>query len=121
MLSRRRLLGAAGVTGRALSRRAGAEATVNLALPGGPATRHITTDFPQKGAILQRARPPLLETPLEVFDEGVLTPNARFFVRWHWSVIPTKGERRRLPSQGARSSSRYRCRWRTSLHCRRSR
>jgi hypothetical protein len=78
MLSRRRLLGAAGVTGRALSRRAGAEATVNLALPGGPATRHITTDFPQKGAmILQRTRPPLLETPLEVFDEGVLTPNAR--------------------------------------------
>jgi DMSO/TMAO reductase YedYZ molybdopterin-dependent catalytic subunit len=92
MFTRRRLLGAAGVTGLALwSRRAAAEASVNLALPGGPATRPITTDFPQKGAmILQRTRPPMLETPLEVFDEGVLTPNARFFVRWHWSVIPTK-------------------------------
>jgi DMSO/TMAO reductase YedYZ molybdopterin-dependent catalytic subunit len=92
MFTRRRLLGAAGVTGLALwSRRAAAEASVNLALPGGPAMRSMTTDFPQKGAmILQRTRPPLLETPLEVFDEGVLTPNARFFVRWHWPVIPTR-------------------------------
>ena len=39
--------------------------------------------------ILQRTRPPLLETPFEVFDQGVFTPNDRFFVRWHWSVIPT--------------------------------
>jgi DMSO/TMAO reductase YedYZ molybdopterin-dependent catalytic subunit len=50
----------------------------------------MTTAFPQKGAlILQRARPPLLETPFEVFDQSVLTPNDRFFVRWHWAVIPT--------------------------------
>jgi DMSO/TMAO reductase YedYZ molybdopterin-dependent catalytic subunit len=39
--------------------------------------------------ILQRTRPPLLETPFEVFDNGVLTPNDRFFVRWHWAVIPS--------------------------------
>jgi DMSO/TMAO reductase YedYZ molybdopterin-dependent catalytic subunit len=39
--------------------------------------------------ILQRTRPPLLETPFDVFDQGVFTPNDRFFVRWHWSVIPT--------------------------------
>ncbi len=49
----------------------------------------MTTAFPQKGAmILQRTRPALLETPFEVFDEGVFTPNDRFFVRWHWAVIP---------------------------------
>jgi DMSO/TMAO reductase YedYZ molybdopterin-dependent catalytic subunit len=24
-----------------------------------------------------------------VFDQSVLTPNDRFFVRWHWAVIPT--------------------------------
>ena len=40
--------------------------------------------------ILQRTRPPLLETPFEVFDQGVFTPNDRFFVRWHWAVIPTE-------------------------------
>ena len=38
---------------------------------------------------MQRTRPPLLETPFEVFDQGVFTPNDRFFVRWHWAVIPT--------------------------------
>jgi DMSO/TMAO reductase YedYZ molybdopterin-dependent catalytic subunit len=45
--------------------------------------------FPQKGEmILLRERPPLLETPFEVFDQGVFTPNDRFFVRWHLSAIP---------------------------------
>lgn len=38
--------------------------------------------------ILQRTRPPLLETPFEVFDRGIFTPNDQFFVRWHWAVIP---------------------------------
>ena len=45
--------------------------------------------FPQKGQmILLRERPPLLETPFEVFDQGVFTPNEQFFVRWHLPVIP---------------------------------
>ena len=39
--------------------------------------------------ILQRTRPPLLETPFDVFDRGVFTPNDQFFVRWHCAVIPT--------------------------------
>ena len=38
--------------------------------------------------ILQRTRPPLLETPFEVFDKDVITPNDQFYVRWHWSDIP---------------------------------
>ncbi|HVI87479.1 MAG TPA: molybdopterin-dependent oxidoreductase [Dongiaceae bacterium] len=64
--------------------------TVDLGLAGGPNERVITTAFPQKGPmILQRTRPPLLETPFEVFDQGVFTPNDRFYVRWHWAVIPT--------------------------------
>jgi DMSO/TMAO reductase YedYZ molybdopterin-dependent catalytic subunit len=67
-----------------------ADTMVKLALPGGPGERVMTNAFPQKGAlILQRARPPLLETPFEVFDQSVLTPNDRFFVRWHWAVIPS--------------------------------
>jgi DMSO/TMAO reductase YedYZ molybdopterin-dependent catalytic subunit len=39
--------------------------------------------------ILLRTRPPLLETPLEVFDRQVFTPNDRFYVRWHLAGIPT--------------------------------
>jgi DMSO/TMAO reductase YedYZ molybdopterin-dependent catalytic subunit len=64
---------------------------IKLPLPGGPDERPITTAFPEKGAlILQRTRPPMLETPFEVFDQSVFTPNDRFFVRWHWAVIPTE-------------------------------
>lgn len=80
-------LGAAGLAASAARAQA---ADINLPLPGGPQARALTTAFPQKGAmVLQRTRPPLLETPFDVFDEGVFTPNDRFFVRWHWAVIPT--------------------------------
>jgi DMSO/TMAO reductase YedYZ molybdopterin-dependent catalytic subunit len=52
--------------------------------------RNLVKTFPQKGAmVLQRARPPLLETPFEVFDQGIFTPNDRFYVRWHIANIPT--------------------------------
>jgi DMSO/TMAO reductase YedYZ molybdopterin-dependent catalytic subunit len=90
LMTRRRLLGAAGTGGLALlSASAWAQAVIDLPLPGGPGARPITTAFPQKGPmILQRTRPPLLETPFEVFDRGVFTPNDQFYVRWHWAVIP---------------------------------
>jgi DMSO/TMAO reductase YedYZ molybdopterin-dependent catalytic subunit len=92
LASRRRFLGGAGAAALALaSAPALADTMIKLPLPGGPDERAITTAFPQKGAlILQRARPPLLETPFEVFDQSVFTPNDRFFVRWHWAVIPTE-------------------------------
>jgi DMSO/TMAO reductase YedYZ molybdopterin-dependent catalytic subunit len=90
-ITRRSLLGTAGLGGLALlSTPALAQRVIELSLPGGPDTRPITTKFPQKGSmILQRARPPLLETPWEVFDKGVFTPNDQFYVRWHWAGIPT--------------------------------
>jgi DMSO/TMAO reductase YedYZ molybdopterin-dependent catalytic subunit len=67
------------------------EIALSPPLPGGPDLRAITTDFPDKGPmILQRSRPPLLETPFDVFDKGVFTPNNEFFVRWHWAIIPTE-------------------------------
>jgi DMSO/TMAO reductase YedYZ molybdopterin-dependent catalytic subunit len=89
-ITRRRLLATASAAGLVLSRPAWAEKMVELPLPGGPEARQITTAFPQKGAmILQRTRPPLLETPFEVFDKGVFTPNDQFYVRWHWALIPT--------------------------------
>jgi DMSO/TMAO reductase YedYZ molybdopterin-dependent catalytic subunit len=90
MITRRRLLAAATAAGALLSRPVQAQKLIDLSLPGGPGERQITTAFPQKGPmILQRTRPPLLETPFEVFDKGTFTPNDQFYVRWHWAVIPT--------------------------------
>ena len=86
--SRRGFLGAAAIgaiTGPALAQR-----MVDLHLPGGNAIRPTTDAFPGKrGMIVQRMRPPLLETPMSVFNRGLYTPNDQFFVRWHWDGIPT--------------------------------
>ncbi len=90
-LSRRAVLRTIGVAGMALAgSSAWADQSVRLPFASGPQERPVTHDFPQKGPmILQRARPPLLETPMEIFDRGVFTPNDQFYVRWHWTVIPT--------------------------------
>jgi DMSO/TMAO reductase YedYZ molybdopterin-dependent catalytic subunit len=86
--SRRRFL-AMAATG-AVAAPALAQSVVDLHLPGGNSNRPITDAFPGKGSmILQRVRPPLLETPMSVFDRDVFTPNDQFFVRWHWADIPT--------------------------------
>ncbi|HMK85920.1 MAG TPA: molybdopterin-dependent oxidoreductase [Steroidobacteraceae bacterium] len=46
--------------------------------------------YPQKRPLLRiAARPPNLETPFSVFNEGALTPNDAFFVRYHLAGIPT--------------------------------
>ena len=90
-VSRRAML-AGSAAGLALASSAVlARTTTKLPFASGPRTRSLTSAFPQKGEmILQRSRPPLLETPFEVFDKGVFTPNDQFYVRWHWSDIPTE-------------------------------
>src|SRR5260370_16136884 len=89
-LSRRRVLGGMGIASLALmSSPALAQEAVDLHVPGGPSTRMITTSYPQKGRmILQRSSPPWLETPFEVFDKGVFTPNDQHYVSWHWANFP---------------------------------
>jgi DMSO/TMAO reductase YedYZ molybdopterin-dependent catalytic subunit len=89
-IDRRHFLRGTGALGAALATSpAWAEDSIKLNLPGGPDERDLTTGFPQKGKmILQRTRPPLLETPFAVFDRGVFTPNDQFYVRWHWAVVP---------------------------------
>jgi DMSO/TMAO reductase YedYZ molybdopterin-dependent catalytic subunit len=89
-LSRRSALRQMGLAGLSfLAAPAWADELVKLPFPSDPRERLITHDFPQKGSmVLQRARPPLLETPMEVFDRSVFTPNDQFYVRWHWAVIP---------------------------------
>ncbi|WP_408631774.1 SorA family sulfite dehydrogenase catalytic subunit [Methylocystis borbori] len=45
--------------------------------------------YPGKRPLIQlTARPPQLETPFAVFDEGPITPNDAFFVRYHLADIP---------------------------------
>ena len=45
--------------------------------------------FPQKRPLITYSdRPPLLESPREVFTNPI-TPNDLFFVRWHMPMIPT--------------------------------
>jgi len=75
------------------------------ALFGAPAVRSLAADtytlpfgngerplvkFPQKRPlIVLTSRPPQLETPWEIYNEGVVTPNDAFFVRYHLAGIPT--------------------------------
>ena len=76
---------AGGVLGRSLP----AFAAKLIQMPFTNGSRELVR-FPQKGEmILLRERPPLLETPFEVFDKAVFTPNDQFFVRWHLSQVPT--------------------------------
>jgi DMSO/TMAO reductase YedYZ molybdopterin-dependent catalytic subunit len=90
--SRRQFL--SGVGGLSLTGLLGSSAwsgtEESLVFPFVNGRRDLVETFPQKGAmVLQRTRPPLLETPFEVFDQGVFTPNDRFYVRWHLANIPT--------------------------------
>src|ERR1700687_895550 len=89
-LTRRRVLGGMGIASLALmSSPASAQQTLDLHVPGGPSTRTITTYYPQKGRLtVRRSSPPWLETPFEVFDRGVFTPNDQHYVSWHWANFP---------------------------------
>lgn len=63
--------------------------------------------YPQKRPLLRlTTRPPQLETPFAAFNEGVLTPNDAFFVRYHLTKSPPPAaelqpERFRLTIKGA--------------------
>lgn len=84
-LTRRALIAGAGTT--ALAAPLLAQKVIDLGLPGGPSLRPLDPRFPGKGEmIVQRIRPPLLEAPMAVFREGVITPNDRHFVRWNWDM-----------------------------------
>lgn len=78
-------LGALGL-GLALRPLEATAATVKLPFANGerPLVR-----YPQKRPMIgMTSRPPQLETPFSVFNEGVITPNDAFFVRYHLADIP---------------------------------
>ncbi|MCO5130557.1 MAG: molybdopterin-dependent oxidoreductase [Xanthobacteraceae bacterium] len=95
MLDRRRLL--AGTTATVATLGAGsvlgsisafAKTAKTVTLPFGNGERPMA-QYPQKRPlILQTTRPPQLETPFSVYNEGVITPNDAFFVRYHLADIP---------------------------------
>lgn len=64
-------------------------ANVSETMPFGNGERELIA-YPQKRKLMRiTTRPPHLETPFEVFNEGVLTPNDAFFVRYHLANMPT--------------------------------
>ncbi|MBW8829319.1 MAG: molybdopterin-dependent oxidoreductase [Burkholderiales bacterium] len=83
-LLRRRLLAAAGLG--VLSRTAVAQ-TVDLPLVNG--TRNLVAYPEKRPLIVLTSRPPQLETPFPLFNEGIITSNDAFFVRYHNAGIPT--------------------------------
>jgi DMSO/TMAO reductase YedYZ molybdopterin-dependent catalytic subunit len=79
----------AGVAASVLSGRAfGQEARYDLPFPNGE--RPLVRLPGKRPLIGLTSRPPQLETPFEMFNEGVLTPNDVFFVRYHLSDLPTQ-------------------------------
>jgi DMSO/TMAO reductase YedYZ molybdopterin-dependent catalytic subunit len=83
---RRRML-AGGALSLALPR-AFAQAEVDLPIVNGH--RHLVA-FPEKRPlIVLTTRPPQLETPFDIFNDGLITPNDAFFVRYHNNGIPTR-------------------------------
>jgi sulfite dehydrogenase (cytochrome) subunit A len=59
-----------------------------VTLPIGDGERPLVA-YPGKRPLIRlTTRPPQLETPFSVFDEGAITPNDAFFVRYHLAGIP---------------------------------
>jgi sulfite dehydrogenase (cytochrome) subunit A len=89
MLDRRELMKRAGMTALATgfgSAKAFALETVTLPFDNG---ERPLVDYPQKRPMIgQTSRPPQLETPFRIFNEGPITPNNAFFVRYHLSDLP---------------------------------
>ncbi|MEO8347161.1 MAG: molybdopterin-dependent oxidoreductase [Betaproteobacteria bacterium] len=91
-LRRRLITGGAGALAAAsigtLSRAAFAQAaTVELPFVNGK--RNLVAYPEKRPMIVLTSRPPQLETPFEIFNDGVITPNDAFFVRYHNAGIPT--------------------------------
>src|SRR5262245_62267529 len=89
MLDRRELMKCAGMAALATglgSRGAFALETVTLPFDNGerPLVR-----YPQKRPMIGlTSRPPQLETPFSIFNDGPITPNNAFFVRYHLADVP---------------------------------
>jgi DMSO/TMAO reductase YedYZ molybdopterin-dependent catalytic subunit len=87
MIDRRQWLAGAGALALSGPTRAWAASAVTLPFANGerPLVR-----YPGKRPLIGlTARPPQLETPFEIFNDGAITPNDAFFVRYHLAGLPT--------------------------------
>src|SRR6266700_4333940 len=89
MLDRRQLIKRAGLAAVAAgfgSLRALALDTVTLPFDNG---ERPLVKYPQKRPMIgMTSRPPQLETPFAIFNDGPITPNNAFFVRYHLAGLP---------------------------------
>jgi sulfite dehydrogenase len=90
MLDRRKVLKslsglAAGTVGGAAIAARAAEKAV---LPFANGERALVQYPGKRPLIVLTSRPPQLETPFSVFNQGLITPNDAFFVRYHLADIP---------------------------------
>src|SRR5256714_1573897 len=89
MFDRRDLLrgaGLAAITAALNSTKALALDTVTLPFANG---ERPLVKYPQKRPLIGlTSRPPQLETPFAVFNDGPITPNNAFFVRYHLADLP---------------------------------
>src|SRR6185436_11520617 len=70
--------------------RAADETTVRLPFENG---ERELVKYPQKRALIRlTSRPPQLETPFAVFNDGAITPNDAFFIRYHLAGSPPARE-----------------------------
>jgi len=89
MLDRRQLMIRAGLAAMATgfsSLRATAQDNVTLPFDNG---ERPLVKYPQKRPMIRlTSRPPQLETPFAIFNDGAITPNNAFFVRYHLADLP---------------------------------
>jgi DMSO/TMAO reductase YedYZ molybdopterin-dependent catalytic subunit len=89
MIDRRDLLKGAGLAALAASfgsSRALALDTVTLPFANG---ERPLVKYPQKRPMIGlTSRPPQLETPFSIYNDGPITPNNAFFVRYHLAGLP---------------------------------
>ena len=97
------LLGGVGAAaGAALAPFSGIAQTSETELPFDNGRRQLVAYPEKRPLIVLTSRPPQLETPFDVFNEGIITPNDAFFVRYHLSGIPTAidGDRHQIKVGG---------------------
>ena len=89
-LSRRHFMlraGAVAVAASPLAALAIQDTDEGVTLAAGP--RPLVQYPGKRKLILVHTCPPHLETPFSVFNDGVITPNDAFFVRYHLPDFPT--------------------------------
>ncbi|MBI3368157.1 MAG: molybdopterin-dependent oxidoreductase [Burkholderiales bacterium] len=90
-LRRQLLAGGAGLAagaGLGLFGRAALAQSATTELPLANGHRNLVAYPEKRPLIVLTSRPPQLETPFAVFNEGIVTPNDAFFVRYHNAGLP---------------------------------